>query len=74
MPFNSNTYYYEENLINDEILDKEFSKHKLTVEYEGNFLDFLDKFKEKKYIFYNNLTDADKTFVGLYKYKIFKKI
>ena len=74
LPFNSNTYYYDENLINDEILDKEFSKHKLTVEYEGNFLDFLDKFKEKKYMFYNNLTDADKTFVGLYKYKIFKKI
>ena len=74
LPFNTNTYYYDENLINDEILDKEFSKHKLIVEYEGNFLDFLDKFKEKKYMFYNNLTDADKTFVGLYKYKIFKKI
>lgn len=72
LPFNVNTHYYEENLINDEILDKEFTKQGLFVEKEGNFLDFIDKFKEKKSRFYSRLTEADRTFVGLYKYKVFK--
>jgi hypothetical protein len=74
LPFNVNTHYYEENLINDEILDKEFTKQGLFVEKEGNFMDFIDKFKEKKSRFYSRLTEADRTFVGLYKYKVFKKV
>jgi hypothetical protein len=74
LPFNINTFYYDENLINDIILDKEFGKCGLTVDSEGSFMDFVDKFREKKPHFYNNLTDNDKIFVGLYKYKVFKKL
>lgn len=73
LPFNVNTHYYDENLINDQILDKEFAKCGLKVVKEGSFMDFFDKFREKKSHFYNQLTDADKIFVGLYKYKVFKK-
>lgn len=74
LPFNVNTYYYNENLINDELLDKSFAKHGLKPSGEGSFMDFAPKFKDKKSHFYNNLSDADKTFINLYKYKTYKKI
>ena len=73
LPFNSNTYYYDENLINTSILDVEFAKLGLKVDREGNFMDFAEKFKEKKIYFYNQLTEADKIFNSLYKYKVYIK-
>ena len=73
LPFNVNTHYYDENLINDQILDKEFKSCGLSVVKEGSFMDFSDKFREKKSHFYNQLTEADKTFVGLYRFKVYKK-
>ena len=73
LPFNVNTYYYDENLINSNILDVEFAKLGLKANREGNFMDFAEKFKEKKSYFYNQLTDADKIFISLYKYKVYVK-
>jgi hypothetical protein len=73
LPFNVNTHYYDENLINDRILDREFKSRGLNVVREGNFMEFSDKFRDKKSHFYNSLTDADKTFVGLYRFKVYKK-
>lgn len=74
LPFNVNTQYYDENLINDELLDKAFTKHKMKVIDEGSFTNFSDKFKKEKPQFYHMLTDADKLFIGLYKYKVYKKL
>jgi hypothetical protein len=73
MPFNDPNHYYDEVLINEKILDKEFHKQKIKVKSEGSILTFLDKFKEKKNHFYNKLTDDDKIYNDLYKYKIYKK-
>jgi hypothetical protein len=73
LPFNENTHYYDENLINDTTVDTEFAKCGLKFVKEGSFMEFSDKFREKKSHFYNRLTDADKVFVGLYKYKVYKK-
>lgn len=73
LPFNSPDYYYHENLINDAMLDKEFLKCGLKLERESNFIEFIDKFKEKKKFLYDRLTDDDKIFIGLYKYKTYRK-
>jgi hypothetical protein len=73
LPFNTSDHYYDEVLINEKLLDSEFKKQKIIVHAEGSFLDFLDKFKDKKNQIYNKLTDDDKIFNSLYKYKIYKK-
>lgn len=73
LPFNTSDHYYDETLINEKYLDKEFQKYKIKVKSEGSFLEFLDNFKEKKNHFYNKLTEEDKIFIDLYKYKIYKK-
>ena len=73
LPFNKSTYYYTEHLINDESLDMEFMRHNIKVKEEGNFMKFIDKFKQHKPDIYKRLTDADKQFIGLYKYKIYHK-
>ena len=73
LPFNSETKYYDENLINENLLDKELKKHNIILESEGNFLDYANEFKTKKYNFYNRLTPQDNIFIGLYKYRLFAK-
>lgn len=73
LPFNRPDFYYTETLINDTLLDKEFSKCGLKVKESGSFMDHIDRFKEKKYKLFNRLTEADKIFIGLYKYKIYTK-
>ena len=74
LPFNVNTYYYDENLINDEILDKEFKSNGLKLLKTYNFMDFIEEFKKSKSFFYNEMTDADRIFSGLYQCKIYVKI
>jgi hypothetical protein len=78
LPFNAPTYYYKEELINDKMLDAEFSKCGIKVIKEENFLSQLPSFKEHaqntKYNLYNMLTDDDKTFSSLYKYKVYEKM
>ena len=73
LPFNTSEYYYDEVLINEKKLDIEFKKQKILIKKEGSFSDFLDKFKTKKNHFYNKLTESDKIFIDLYKYKIYGK-
>jgi hypothetical protein len=72
MPFNRPDYYYYETLINDDMLDKEFRKCGLVPEKEGNFSEFTNKFREKKKFLYDRLTDDDKIYSGLYKYKTYR--
>lgn len=74
LPFNANTFYYDENLINEKLLDAEFSKNGLKMEKEGSFMDFAGEFSKKRADFYKRITEDDKIFIGLYKYKIYKKI
>jgi hypothetical protein len=77
LPFNAPTYYYKEELINDRMLDDEFSKYGIKVIQEENFLSQLPLFKEhsqkKNHNLYNMLTDDDKIFSSLYKYKVYEK-
>jgi hypothetical protein len=73
LPFNVDTYYYDENLINVKLLDTSFAKHGIKPADEGNFMSFAQKFKQSKPQFYNKLTEADKTFIGLYLYKVYSK-
>ena len=72
LPFNRPDYFYDENLINDELVDKEFAKCGMKPVKEGSFMDFANEFKISKRFLYDKLTDADKIFIGLYKYKIYK--
>jgi len=72
LPFNSNKYYYDENLINEKIVDAEFKKVGIKCIKQGSFIDFYDEFR-KKYE-KKHLTDDDKIFIGLYKYKLYKKV
>ena len=73
LPFNSPDYYYDENLINEKMVNKEFLKYNVKVKQEGSFLDFIYKFKKSKPYLFNKLTDDDKIFINLYKYKIYSK-
>jgi hypothetical protein len=73
LPFNRSDYYYDENLINDSLVEKAFAKHNIKKIKSGSFIEYLNEFKQKKYNFYKNLTDADKTFISLYSYTIYRK-
>ena len=74
LPFNANTFYYEENLIDDKALDTHFKKNGLIVEKEGSFMEFEEEFKKKRFDMYKRLTSDEKIFIGLYKYKLYTKI
>ncbi len=73
LPFNVNTHYYTETLINDKLLDNEFKKQKMIVIDEKRFMTCEKMFKDKFPRLYGQLTQADKIFINLYKYKIYKK-
>jgi len=66
LPFNAPTYYYKEELINDKMLDAEFSKYKIKKIKEENFLSQLESFRfhtqNAKQNFYSMLTEDDKIF------------
>jgi hypothetical protein len=66
--------YYSETLIDDDVLDKEFKKCGMIVKSEGNFTDYLQKFKEKKSYLFREFKPHDEMFVSLYKFKIYTKI
>jgi hypothetical protein len=65
--------YYSETLIDDDMLDKEFKKCGMIPKSEGNFADYLQKFKEKKSYLFREFKPHDEIFVSLYKYKIYTK-
>lgn len=73
LPFNKNTYFYDENLINQELVEKAFNKHGIQKVKSGSFLDYLGEFQQRKQRFFNNLTEDDKKFIGLYSYYTYKK-
>lgn len=73
LPFNVNTHYYTEELINDKLLDSAFKKQKMKVIKEARFMSCEKMFKDRFPQLYHQLTPADKIFINLYKYKIYKK-
>jgi hypothetical protein len=72
LPF-SNGEYYSEYLINDDILENELLKKKISLVNSDSFDIYLNKFKICKPKFYNLLMDIDIEFISLYKFYIFHK-
>jgi hypothetical protein len=72
LPMNPEVYY-DESLINEVMLDAEFKKNKMTLSKEGNFMEFMDKFKKKSPQHVANISANDMIFAGLYKYRLYKK-
>ena len=72
LPLNPDEYY-NETLIDDILLDNSFKKNGMVVETEGNFLDYIKDFSQKKTYLYKEFKPHDEIFVSLYKYKIYKK-
>jgi hypothetical protein len=72
LPLNPDVYY-DENLINDEIVDSEFKKHGIRVKKEGNFSELLANFKKINPRMFNLITPSDTTWISLYKYKLYVK-
>ena len=64
---------YEETLVDDRIMDDIFKNFGMTCIEAQNHDILLDEFQKDKPHFYNKLDEHDKFFIGLYKYKIYKK-
>lgn len=67
LPFTGQEYY-EEYLVNIDYVVKLFEKKKYTVVQNYSFAKLLDKFKDQNPVVYEQLTDSDKQFMGLYSY------
>jgi len=67
LPFTGKEYYTEY-LVNIEYLLKLFENKKYTVVQNYSFEKLLPKFKDQNPVVYDQLTDDDKTFIGLYSY------
>jgi hypothetical protein len=65
LPFSKNTYY-EEYLINIDIIEKELSKYNIILETNESFSNFFDSYN-------GHLNNDDKKYVDLYHYYIFTK-
>jgi hypothetical protein len=72
LPF-SNNKYYPEYLIDIDNLTTELGKKKIELINEDSFNIYLNKFKKVKPHFHKEMSDADKTFAGLYSFYIFHK-
>ncbi len=68
LPFSSEEYY-EENLINLDVIIKDFTNHNFLLKENESFEIFL-----KEYPNLNLMNDYDKTYVSLYSYVVFQKI
>ena len=72
LPF-SNGMYYTEYLINEDLLENELAKKKITLINKDSFGIYMNKFKINKPHFYKELTDIDSEFISLYNFYVFNK-
>ena len=72
LPFSNGTYYTEYLMNLDYILNI-FDKNNLLPEVSLPFNNLLDEFKTKNNKIYNQLSESDKEYIGLYQFNIIKK-
>lgn len=67
LPF-SNGEYYEEDLLDIQLLKQTFNDNGFSTESLGSFINMIDLYKNKE-----NLSNDDKIFSGLYSYNVYRK-
>lgn len=72
--FSKDGELYEEPLCNIKAVLEVANKHKLTVVEQGSFLDYMPAFEKIEIFRAHNLSEEDKTFIGLYKYVVLQKV
>lgn len=73
LPF-SNNEYYPEYLVNLPYILGEFEQHGFNTITSKSFNELLPAYKDQNKSGYDNLTDIDKEYTGLYQYNILQKI
>jgi hypothetical protein len=72
LPFSNDTFY-SEGLVNLESIEKQFSKHKLTIEATGGFEMFLEDFKKNNTELYDKLEPIDIEYIKMLCFNVYYK-